>query len=89
MKLPRWPAGLSGWRTEESAEVTAAMIRVDNRKVVAGIAADTYKAHWKRNIITVSAILMTTFFNDSGIRFGIQLLEYGYAAHTADERHGL
>ena len=29
------------------------------------------------------------FFNDSGIRFGIQLLEYGYAAHTADERHGL
>ena len=37
------------------------MIRVDNRKVVAGIAADTYKAHWKRNIITVSAILMTTF----------------------------
>ena len=37
------------------------MIKVDNRKVVAGIAADTYKAHWKRNIITVSAILMTTF----------------------------
>ena len=56
------------------------MIKVDNRKVVAGIAADTYKAHWKRNIITVSAILMTTF-NGSGIRFGIQLLEYGYAAH--------
>lgn len=47
------------------------MIKVDNRKVVAEVAAATYRANRKRNIITIIAIVLTTLLTAVILALGI------------------
>ena len=44
-----------------SAEVARLMTKINNRKVISQIAATTYKANKKRNVLTIFAIILTTF----------------------------
>lgn len=37
------------------------MTKINNRKVISQIAATTYKANKKRNVLTIFAIILTTF----------------------------
>lgn len=48
-------------KTEKSAEVKKAVLKVKNKKVVSEIARTTYRANKKRNFLTVFAIFLTTF----------------------------
>lgn len=47
------------------------MWRVDNRKAVSGLARATYKVNKKRNLLTVTAIFLTTFLICTVISIGL------------------
>ena len=47
------------------------MVKVDNQKVIFQIAKTTYKANKKRNILTIIAIVLTTFLIISILGIGI------------------
>lgn len=47
------------------------VLKVNNRSVVAQVAKTTYKANWKRNILTIFAIVLTTFLISVVISIGI------------------
>lgn len=47
------------------------MLKVNNRSVIAQVAKTTYRANWKRNILTIFAIILTTFLISVVISIGI------------------
>ncbi len=59
-EIAQMAAGLSVWKMGRSAEVARLMTKISNRKVISQIAT-TYKANKKRNVLTVFAIILTTF----------------------------
>ncbi len=46
------------------------MLRVDNKKVITELAKTTYRANRKRNILTITAIFLTTFLICTVISIG-------------------
>lgn len=60
-EIAQMAAGSSGWKMGRSAEVARLMTKINNRKVISQIAATTYKANKKRNVLTIFAIILTTF----------------------------
>ena len=47
------------------------MLKVNNSSIVAQVASTTYRANWKRNILTIFAIVLTTFLISVVISIGI------------------
>ncbi len=47
------------------------MFKIKNKQVVNEVAKTTYKAHWKRNIISIFAIMLTTFMIAVVIGIGV------------------
>lgn len=47
------------------------MIQVRNKKVIRQIAKNTYKAQWNRNLLTIFAIILTTFLITSVVGMGV------------------
>lgn len=46
------------------------MLKVNNKGIVAEVAKTTYRANWKRNLLTIFAILLTTFLISIVIAIG-------------------
>ncbi|WP_394922494.1 FtsX-like permease family protein [uncultured Robinsoniella sp.] len=47
------------------------MIRVENKKVIAGLAKKNYRQNWKKNILIIAAIILTTFMITAVCSIGV------------------
>ena len=56
---------------EQSAGEVRIVLKVNNSSIVAQVASTTYRANWKRNILTIFAIVLTTFLISVVISIGI------------------
>lgn len=58
------------------------MLKVNNKKVIQDLAKTTYKANKKRNLLTIVAIFLTTFFTLHRNIYWIKLLGYSFFKTT-------